>query len=522
VTDERVTSRDAKLKAGVLLIRADASAAMGTGHAMRCLALAQAWQDAGGRAVFVMAEAPSAVQARLRAESCKVISIPALTEPKDAGRTAEMAHELGAIWVAVDGYQFGADYQRALKVAGSKVLFLDDYGHAASYAADLVLNQNLGAAEELYPRRGPETRLLLGPRYSLLRREFAAWRRWKREIPQAAARVLVTMGGSDPQDVTARVVEALQIPRFERIESVIVVGGSNPHSDFLQQLAKSEDGRTGAKITVQADVSNMPELMAWADVAISAAGTTCWELCLLAVPSLLIDVAPNQVPLARELGRLDCAVHLGSADEVSSNMVASALEEVIASKDHRLSLSERARKLVDGFGARRVVAAMRGGTEIFLRRVQAKDARLLWEWANDVEVRAASFSSAPILWQTHMEWLEEKLRQPGCLLLIAEDERGTPLGQIRFDPRDDGDADVNITVAKQQRGCGVGTVLIEDGVREQVANSDCKRIHAFVKPENIASARAFERAGFTLAGTEKKRGSEALHFVFVSDPLRTK
>jgi UDP-2,4-diacetamido-2,4,6-trideoxy-beta-L-altropyranose hydrolase len=501
-----------------LLIRADASAAMGTGHAMRCLALAQAWQDAGGRAVFAMAEAPSAVQARLRAESCEVV----LLAGEDARHTAELARELGAIWIAVDGYQFGGDYQRVLKVAGSKVLFLDDYGHAGSYAADLVLNQNVGAAEELYPQRDPETRLLLGTRYSLLRREFTVFRRWKREIPQSAARILVTMGGSDPQDLTARVVEALQSPRFEGIESVIVVGGSNPHFDALQKLARSEIGRAGSKITVQADVSNMPELMAWADVAISAAGTTSWELCLLGVPSLLIDVAPNQVPLACELGRLGCAVHFGSAHEVSSNTAASALEEVIASKEQRLSLSARARKLVDGFGARRVVAEMRGCTEIFLRRAEAKDAGLLWEWANDVEVRAASFSSAPILWQNHMEWLGEKLRQEGCLLLVAENERGMPLGQIRFDPREDGDADVNITVAKQHRGCGVGKVLIEEGVRERLENASCEKIHAFVKPANIASARAFERAGFMLAGPEQKSGNEALHFVFVPNSLRAK
>ena len=109
----------------------------------------------------------------------------------------------------VDGYQFNADYQRALKAAGFRVLFLDDYGHATHYSADLVLNQNAYANEKMYAARESYTRLLLGTDYCLLRREFSSWRGWKREIAPIGTKILVTMGGSDPENFTTDVVEAL-------------------------------------------------------------------------------------------------------------------------------------------------------------------------------------------------------------------------------------------------------------------------------------------------------------------------
>jgi UDP-2,4-diacetamido-2,4,6-trideoxy-beta-L-altropyranose hydrolase len=494
-----------------LLIRADASSAMGTGHVMRCLALAQAWRDTGGDAVFAIAEATAAVRAKLAAESCEVVPIAAASEAEDAQQTVAVAKENGVAWVVLDGYQFGADYQRIVKTAGLNMLFLDDYGHAGFYCADVVLNQNVGIEEKFYPEREPQTRLLLGPRYSLLRSEFLAWRGWTREIRASATRVLVTMGGSDPQNVTARVIDALRVSGLDSMEAVIVVGGSNVRFDAAPQDNGNE--KFSANITVRKDVSNMPELMAWADVAISAAGSTCWELCFMGLPSLLIDVAPNQSALARELGRRGCAIHLGGAQSVSATQVAAGLDQLVRSQETRRDLCEAARKLVDGFGARRVVSVLRGSNEIYLRRAQEGDARLLWEWANDPEVRAASFSSSPIPWETHVAWLEQKLGLADCLILIAEDEDGTPLGQIRFDRRNDGDAEVNITVAKEKRGRGLAARLIDAGIREQFGQAGCRRIHAFVKPENMASARAFARAGFIQLETTQVRANSALHFV---------
>src|SRR5271154_4868073 len=247
-----------------VVFRCDANVAAGTGHVMRCVALAQAWQDAGGQAVFAMAETTAALGTRLADESCEVFSVSgAAGTESDSRQTIALARDRGAEWIVVDGYQFTAEYQHALKAAGLKVLFVDDYGHAAHYSADVVLNQNAYANEGLYQRRGPLTRLLLGPRYCLLRREFSAWRSWKRNVLPVCRRALAIMGGSDPENLTARAIEALA--GFEDIDATIVVGGSNPNFTTLQNAA----ARSGRKMTARRDVSNMAEIFAETDVAIS-------------------------------------------------------------------------------------------------------------------------------------------------------------------------------------------------------------------------------------------------------------
>ena len=338
-----------------LLFRTDASLTMGTGHVMRCIALAQTAQDAGGRAAFALAESTAGIRAKLAEESCEVLPITAEAGSEhDSGQCIALARQQRADWIIVDGYQFGDDYQRALKAAGFKVLFLDDYGHAAHYSADLVLNQNAQAqaTKSLYARREPYTRLLFGTEYCLLRREFASWRGWKREIAPVGSKVLVTMGGSDPDNVTEVVIAALQ--HLPDVEATIVVGGSNPHFDSLQGLTS----QGGQRFRLLRSITNMPELMAWADVAVSGAGSTCWEMCLLQLPMMLIDLADNQKPIAGALGEMGAAIHLGASGEVSASEVAESVRNLLAAGTDRVSLAKRCGQLVDGRGAVRVLGEL--------------------------------------------------------------------------------------------------------------------------------------------------------------------
>jgi len=320
---------------------------------MRCLALAQAWQDTGGEAVFVIVEPSQSIRDRLYSEKMEVVSIE--VQPggcDDAIYMTGLANQRTATWVAVDGYHFGADYQQVLKAAGLHILFLDDNVHASHYFGDVIVNQNVHADESLYPNREPYTQLLLGPHYCMLRREFNPWREWIREIPAVARRVLIVMGGSDPDNFTESVMRVLLSAQVEGLETTVAVGGSNPHGMSLQKVASGVDN----SIHFRRDVSDMAELMAEADAAVSAAGTTCWELCFLGLPTILIDVAENQRALAQELHKQGCAIHLGSLRDVSAEKVAARLEQLLNSSETRRSLSQHARQLVDGEGAKRVVS----------------------------------------------------------------------------------------------------------------------------------------------------------------------
>lgn len=494
---------------GTLLIRADASLVMGTGHVMRCLALAQAWQDDGGSAIFAMAGTAPLVPARLGKESVGILEISAAAgSEKDAAQTVALARKHDADWVVVDGYQFGADYQKALKSAGLKLLFLDDYGHGERYCADVVLNQNVAADESLYRNRESYTRLLLGPNYCSLRREFNSWREWRREIPSVGHRVLLTMGGSDPENFTEQAINALNCVEDDDLEAAVVVGGSNVHFESLECSA----AKTGKRVSLHRDVSNMAERMAWADIAVSAAGTTCWEMCLLALPAVLVDLAENQTSIAQELDRQGCAIHLGRPSDVSAQKLARQVEGLLRSWEHRQAISSRCRALVDGKGAERVVAVLRGAG-LRLRPARESDCRLLWEWANDSAVRTAAFSSAPIPWEEHEAWFARKMKDPDCHILIAEDGYGRAIGQFRADWRSRQDADIDLSLSPEFRGAGYGRELIGLGAVQALGDRRSARLHAFVKPENLASRRSFELAGFGKLGEEYVDGHLAIHYV---------
>lgn len=341
----------------VLLIRADANVAIGTGHVMRCLALAQAWQEAGGSVLFGAVETTPSLRRRLQAEGIEIKPLGA--EPggrEDARATLKIVNAVRADWIVVDGYQFGANYQRAIKSSSCKLLFVDDNGHAADYCADVVLNQNAHANESLYIKREPYTHLLLGPHYAMLRREFWACWEWQREIRETGTRVLIAMGGTDPESLTQRIIEALENVHELRLEVLAIVGGSNPHLAEIESVS----ARSRHSIRVARDATNMPSLMAWADMAISAAGSICWEFCALALPALLTAVASNQVAAADTLQRMGAAKIFSSGQAFCPEEFAREVTDLITSSSERRSLSQRARTLVDTRGAARVVDTLCG------------------------------------------------------------------------------------------------------------------------------------------------------------------
>jgi RimJ/RimL family protein N-acetyltransferase len=148
-----------------------------------------------------------------------------------------------------------------------------------------------------------------------------------------------------------------------------------------------------------------------------------------------------------------------------------------------------------------------------LRRVREDDCRLLWEWANDKEVRASAFSSNPIPWEEHVRWFMRKLQDPNCFIFVALDNEDTPLGQVRFDIVRDGEAEIDVSIDKDRRRLGYGALLLSKAVNEVFRLTSISIVHAFIKPNNEASMRAFERAGFKRLSIENVRGNVAVHYI---------
>ncbi|MCL6557907.1 MAG: UDP-2,4-diacetamido-2,4,6-trideoxy-beta-L-altropyranose hydrolase [Firmicutes bacterium] len=341
-----------------LIIRADANTRIGTGHLMRCLALAQAWQDHGGKAVFITACDSPALKQRLWNEGFDVVELQcAHPDPADLKTTMNVLAVHPGAWVVLDGYHFDSTYQRLVKEAGHRLLVIDDKAHLDRYYANIVLNQNIHA-HNLHYFCEPYTRLLLGTKYVLLRREFWPWRNYKREVPEVAKKVLVTMGGSDPDNVTLKVIRALNQIDIPHLEAVVVVGPSNPHRETLRRAAESSP----LSISLVENVEDMPELMAWADIAISAGGTTVWELAFLGVPMLIVMLAENQQGITEGLSVLTIAEKLGCSDEINVEKIAWVMQDLAQSRERRAFMSEKGRQIVDGYGVARVIDLLYSGS----------------------------------------------------------------------------------------------------------------------------------------------------------------
>jgi UDP-2,4-diacetamido-2,4,6-trideoxy-beta-L-altropyranose hydrolase len=336
-----------------LVLRADGGPGIGGGHVMRCLALAQAWGEGGGRAVFGAATLAPSLRQRLLDEGFDCIAIEAASgSPADAEATAAAAASLGARVIVVDGYQFPVAFHQRLHDAGMKIAAVDDNGEIGTGVADLVINQNRHASPALYAQRAGRARLLLGTEYALLRREFRTWQGPPRTFPVSARQLLVTLGAADPLNVTAEVIACVGPALAGDIAIVVVIGGSNPHADAITARAV----RLPNCRLLRDPGSDMPGLMAAADLAVCAGGSTMWEMARMGVPFIPIVIAENQRLAVAAMARDGYPTVDGAA--VARDLPA-AVAALAADAGRREALSRRGRQLVDGRGAERVCTALR-------------------------------------------------------------------------------------------------------------------------------------------------------------------
>lgn len=146
-----------------------------------------------------------------------------------------------------------------------------------------------------------------------------------------------------------------------------------------------------------------------------------------------------------------------------------------------------------------------------VRPVTDEDCRLLWEWVNDPGVRVSAFQSHPIAWNEHCAWFRAKRADARWVMFIVMDDAQRPVGQVRFEPQEqNGDAEVAISIAREWRGRGYGTEAVRLACAAYRRAGHTVRIMAYIKPENLASVRAFEKVGFAMHGRKFIRGHDAV------------
>jgi RimJ/RimL family protein N-acetyltransferase len=232
-------------------------------------------------------------------------------------------------------------------------------------------------------------------------------------------------------------------------------------------------------------------------------------MCFLGLPGLLLVLAPNQEKIAETAERMGIAWVLDKRSQASVSTIAEKLNELLSSENARKIQSANGRKLVDGRGAGRVVAFLSG---LNLRRTVDSDCETFWDWANDLEARAASFRSKAISWEEHAKWFRAKMSDPQAILYTATNKAGGLVGEVRYQIEGKR-AQLSISVDKSYRGRGLGQKLLTLATENVFQDSAIECIDAYVKPANASSLKLFMSVGFLRLSSESIEGQEAIHFV---------
>jgi UDP-2,4-diacetamido-2,4,6-trideoxy-beta-L-altropyranose hydrolase len=493
-----------------LIIRADASVQIGTGHVMRCLTLADELRRRGAEAIFVCREFAGNLCDYIERKGYIVHCLPVQggqnveTASKhaawlgadwqaDAMQVEEIIkdHNTYPDWLVVDHYALDERWERYLRSYVKKIMVIDDLADRR-HDCDLLLDQNFyenleSRYEDLVPSG---CKKLLGPKYALLRPEFREARKNLRKRDGFVKRIMIFFGGSDQTNETTKALEAISMLNRPDIAVDVVVGSFNRHRKVIEQIASDL-----LDCTCHFKVEDMAALMAGADLAVGAGGTTVWERCVLGLPSLVTTVAENQGKTVSDMAESGYLLFLGRSESVSVDSLYRALEIVFQSPWLLISFARKTQPLVDGKGAKRIAQEMLP-LEITLRMATMDDCETIYKWRNAEETRRHIFNSGLISLDEHRRWLIESLENSNRQILIAE-LCGRSAGVLRYDISGRL-AVISIYTVPGTKGYGIGTQIIRTGSKWLRRHfPDIHKIQAKVLPENVLSKKAFVNAEYT-------------------------
>ncbi len=354
-----------------VVFRTDASTQVGTGHVMRCLALADFMSKSGANCHFVCKELNGNLISLIAKKGYQVCPIkPDLksfeseknlglyeswlssTQYSDASSSIDYVKELKPEWIVVDNYSLDRSWEKLLKPYCSNILVIDDLANR-SHECDLLVDQTVLRSDEYYKHIVNEDCLLLcGSEYSLLRPEFKKWRlKSKNKIfSDLPFKILLNLGGVDKNDDTSRIIDALIDCKLPKDTEITVVMG--PKAPYLKKVIEKKQLLPYPSF-VYSGVSNMAELMSGSHICIGAAGSTSWERCCVGLPSIIVVIADNQCAIAQNLEACGAAIAMNIENVISE------LDEAIKKLMENWSTYRAACfEVVDGSGCSRVSHAM--------------------------------------------------------------------------------------------------------------------------------------------------------------------
>lgn len=316
-----------------ILIRADSSSLIGSGHLMRCLTLAERHRKSGDMVTFVCRDLDGNYSKLVKENKFYLVLLPKvaydenligyakwLTVPQeqDALETVEEIKKLDKVQrVVVDSYAIDEKWEKIVRPYTNEIFVIDDLANRV-HDCDFLLDQDLyDNMEQRYNGLVPEhCKKMLGPRYALLREEFYKAR--ENQIPRKSdvRNILIFYGGVDSTDETTKAIKALIEMRdcLEDITVDVIVGANNSQKNVIKSICERPDNNW---ISYHEQVNNIAEYMCRADLMLGAGGTTMWERCFLGLPSIVTAVAENQIASCKIAHSKQLIDYIGVWNEVT-------------------------------------------------------------------------------------------------------------------------------------------------------------------------------------------------------------
>ena len=347
-----------------VVFRVDSSTQIGAGHLIRCLALAEDMLERKMSVSFICRNLPGNFIKFLRAKKIPVILLsssiispkkssnkyfekPFLLQKEDALETISALNNLRPDWLIVDHYEIDIVWEQIMRSYCSHLMVIDDLV-SRQHDCDILLNQNNTLTDyKSYKNLVPlACRVLLGPSFALLRKEFQILRQKKIIKNEFLQRFLVFFTAGNDQGETLKAMNGLAI--FSKAKQVnIVIGKENPDIIAIKSMCSLQ------KWGLHCQIDYMPKLIAEADFVIGSGGSSNWERCALGVPALIVILAENQVNIAKTLVASGAVINLGWNANLQAIDYAKSLNAITARQI--ISMAEKAYQLVDAKGAERVV-----------------------------------------------------------------------------------------------------------------------------------------------------------------------
>ena len=497
-----------------IAFRTDATGQIGTGHFMRCLTLAEALKKQRAQIRFVSRGLPTHLRDMLATKGMQLTTLDSettesidgdlahaqwlgISQAQDAQATIQALSDQQWDWLVVDHYALDARWESALRACTKQILVIDDIADR-QHNCDVLLDQNFyDDMQTRYEGKVPaHCRQLLGPRYALLRDEFRKLREQVKPRTGEVKRILVFFGGVDADNYTGLAIQALAAIGNKALHIDAVIGAQHPYREQIQQACVEQ------RYVCHVQITRMAQLMAEADLAIGAGGTATWERCCLGLPALSLCVADNQrkqIADAAEAGLLYAPSGAVDLIDLIRHHAKCLLENAPLLK----LISNTAMNAVDGLGTLRVMSEI-GSSEtgsvtdgVDVRLAIADDAEIVWPWRNSESTRRYFFDPSPVELDTHVAWWNRSLVDPRRVLLIGS-FGGRAFGVIRFDFDTSESAVISIYLDPDMTGKGMGRTLLLAGLSWlKGSHPEINSVSAEVLPENSASVRVFQAAGFS-------------------------